>query len=98
MNAKFTTSPATPRVPPQRANKLIVHICNDRGGWGKGFVTAISACWPQPEAEYRNWFQEKTGFEQGAVQFVQVEPDLWICQHDRPGGDAGEERRSADSL
>jgi hypothetical protein len=31
----------------------IAHVCNDRGGWGKGFVMAISQRWPQPEMEYR---------------------------------------------
>ncbi|PSL41287.1 hypothetical protein CLV51_1211 [Chitinophaga niastensis] len=31
------------------ANKIIAHICNDIGGWGKGFVTAISKRWSEPE-------------------------------------------------
>ena len=34
-------------------NKVIAHICNDGGGWGKGFVLAVSARWPEPEREYR---------------------------------------------
>ena len=33
----------------------IIHICNDAGGWGKGFVLAISARWKTPETQYRNW-------------------------------------------
>lgn len=28
--------------PIKDGNKIIVHICNDIGGWGKEFVTAIS--------------------------------------------------------
>lgn len=67
------TRPSTP------GSKIIVHICNDRGGWGKGFVTAISARWPEPENAYRRWFQEKTNFELGAVGLVQVEPEIWIA-------------------
>ncbi|WP_276502071.1 hypothetical protein [Terrimonas pollutisoli] len=39
--------------------KIIVHICNDVGGWGKGFVLAISKKWKQPETEYRNWYKRK---------------------------------------
>lgn len=35
--------------------KLIVHICNDIGAWGAGFVMAISRKWKQPESEYRRW-------------------------------------------
>ncbi len=26
-------------------NKIIVHICNDIGRWGKGFVMALSKKW-----------------------------------------------------
>lgn len=39
--------------------KIIAHICNDIGGWGKGFVTAISRKWQNPEKEYRNWFKSE---------------------------------------
>lgn len=28
--------------PIDNGNKVIVHICNDIGAWGKGFVMAIS--------------------------------------------------------
>ena len=35
--------------------KLIIHCCNDIGGWGRGFVIAISRRWKQPEEYYRAW-------------------------------------------
>lgn len=60
-------------------NKIIVHICNDIGGWGKGFVMAISKRWKLPESEYREWFKSKENFNLGEVQFVQVEEDLWVA-------------------
>lgn len=60
-------------------NKFIVHICNDIGAWGKGFVLAISKRWKQPEKEYRNWFASKNNFHLGEVQFIQVEDNLWIA-------------------
>lgn len=61
--------------------KLIAHICNDLGGWGKGFVLAISKRWSQPEKEYRLWHRERArnDFGLGAVQFVQVQPDIWVA-------------------
>jgi len=62
-----------------KENKIIVHICNDIGGWGKGFVMAISKRWKLPEAKYREWFKSKENFNLGEVQFVQVEQDLWIA-------------------
>lgn len=61
--------------------KIIVHICNDIGGWGAGFVLALSRRWTQPEARYRAW--HKSGgpppFELGQVQFVEVEPHLFVA-------------------
>ncbi|AFR06691.1 macro domain-containing protein [Nocardiopsis alba] len=57
--------------------KIIAHVCNDRGGWGKGFVLAISRRWPEPERDYRAWYRERAhnDFELGAVRLVQVEVD-----------------------
>jgi len=31
--------------PASIGNKIIAHVCNDIGGWGKGFVMAISKRW-----------------------------------------------------
>ena len=68
-------------APVSDGNKIICHICNDVGGWGKGFVLAISKRWPEPEAAYREWHRnpEHNDFELGSVQLVQVHPDLWIA-------------------
>ncbi len=60
-------------------NKIIVHVCNDMGGWGKGFVMAISKRWKEPEAEYRQWFKIKESFILGEVQFVKVQNDTWVA-------------------
>lgn len=62
-----------------KGKRMIVHICNDIGGWGRGFVVAISNRWKTPEAQYRLWYKNQNGFELGAVQFVQVEEDLFIA-------------------
>jgi len=54
--------------------KIIAHICNDKGGWGRGFVLALSDRWPinknvsldtissdysNPEYCYRKWYKDK---------------------------------------
>ena len=65
--------------PAGTGNKIIVHICNDIGRWGKGFVMAISKRWPEPEQQYRQWYQSKKDFALGEVRFVQVEPDTWVA-------------------
>lgn len=59
--------------------KIIVHVCNDIGGWGKGFVMAISKKWTEPERAYREWFKNKELFVLGEVQHVQVEEDIFVA-------------------
>jgi O-acetyl-ADP-ribose deacetylase (regulator of RNase III) len=34
----------------------IAHVCNNRGGWGKGFSGNLSAKYPQVEEAYSYWF------------------------------------------
>jgi O-acetyl-ADP-ribose deacetylase (regulator of RNase III) len=38
---------------------LIAHGCNTEGGWGAGFVLAVSRRWPEPEAQYRAWVRRE---------------------------------------
>jgi len=59
--------------------KIIAHIVNDRGGFGKGFVLAIEARWPEPKRYYKAWHSTKDGFHLGAIQVIEVEPDLWVA-------------------
>lgn len=65
--------------PSTEGNKIIAHICNDQEAWGKGFVLALSHRWRQPAEEFKRWFREKTAFQLGRVQLIQVEPDLWVA-------------------
>lgn len=65
--------------PDASGNKIIVHVCNDIGGWGAGFVLALSNRWSEPENNYRDWHQSGDKFELGKVRFVQVEPDVWVA-------------------
>jgi O-acetyl-ADP-ribose deacetylase (regulator of RNase III) len=61
--------------------RIIAHVCNDAGGWGKGFVVAVSRRWQEPEAAYRSWYREKAvnDFALGAVQLVPVGEDLFVA-------------------
>lgn len=62
----------------------ILHICNDAGGWGAGFVLALSKRWSKPEEEYRK-LAEAGPLVLGTNQFVQVEKNItvvnMIAQH-----------------
>jgi O-acetyl-ADP-ribose deacetylase (regulator of RNase III) len=67
--------------PQAKGNKIICHVCNNLGRWGKGFVMAISKRWAEPEQTYRKWYGERANndFELGAVQFVQVDSYTWVA-------------------
>jgi len=67
---RYITGDATD---PQTAGlKIIAHCCNDLGRWGKGFVLAVSARWPEPEIDFKAWAKLGTAgvFMLGAVRFV----------------------------
>ncbi|MGW3437529.1 macro domain-containing protein [Streptomyces bacillaris] len=68
-------------APQGKGVEVIAHVCNDLGGWGKGFVLALSRRWPEPETAYRRWHRDRAGndFGLGAVQFVQVGKYLWVA-------------------
>ncbi len=61
--------------------KIIVHVCNDAGARGKGFVVAVSSRWREPERRYRAWHggEESQPFALGQVQFVRVEDTVWVA-------------------
>lgn len=73
--------------------KIIAHITNDRGGWGMGFVLAVSKRWKDPEEYYRRWYRSKESFELGEIQVVEVGDNLWVAnmlaQHGYKRGSAG---------
>ena len=60
-------------------HKLIVHVCNNRGGWGAGFTGALSKRWTMPEMEYRAWARSQApSFSLNNIQVVGVEPDITV--------------------
>lgn len=82
-------------TPLGKGPKVIAHVCNDTGGWGKGFVLALSRRWPEPEAAFRRWYRGRAGndFGLGAVQVVRVGERLWVAnmvgQHGIRAGSKG---------
>jgi len=59
-------------------NRFIVHVCNDIGLWGKGFVLAVSKKWPEPEAAYHSLAASGLPMLLGEIQTVPVQPSLWV--------------------
>ncbi|MEU6851338.1 macro domain-containing protein [Actinacidiphila alni] len=68
-------------APHGKGVKVIAHVCNDLGGWGKGFVVAVSRRWPEPEAAYRRWHRERArnDFGLGSLQMIKVGGYVWVA-------------------
>jgi len=68
-------------APQAKGNKIIAHVCNTIGGWGKGFVVAVSKRWKEPEIAYRQWHRERAlnDFALGSIQTIQVEEYIAVC-------------------
>lgn len=66
---------------PEFKPAVIVHVCNDAGAWGKGFVKALSDRWSAPERKYR----EGCPHTLGTIQVVEVAKGVtvinMIAQH-----------------
>ena len=76
-------------------SKVIAHVCNVEGGWGAGFVLALSRAWRTPEREYRKWHKQGSilderkalsndtvmmPFELGQVQTLLVDAEpTYVC-------------------
>lgn len=56
--------------------KIIAHVCNNKGGWGRGFVLALSVRWEEPEEAYRAW--SRSGIRLGNIQTVEVGEGVWV--------------------
>jgi O-acetyl-ADP-ribose deacetylase (regulator of RNase III) len=69
--------------PKGEGQKLITHICNDQGGWGRGFVVALSRRDKIAENAYRLWHRNgytgATPFELGQTQIVNFADDIWVA-------------------
>lgn len=75
-------------VPQCAGTKIIAHMCNNMGGWGKGFVLAISKRWKQPEDLYRKWHKTKfyhdglgsdDNFCLGNIQLVPIDKYIFVA-------------------
>lgn len=78
--AEFAITTGDATHPQGSGPRILVHVVNDAGAWGKGFVLAVSARWRLPEQRYREWAQAYDGvLPLGNTQLVQVEPQMWVA-------------------
>lgn len=70
---QYVTGDAT--NPIGEGRKVIVHVNNAQGGWGAGFVLALSRKWSKPERMYTS---ARNMLKLGFVQAVIVEEDIIV--------------------
>lgn len=64
---------------------MIVHICNNVGAWGAGFVVPLGKRYPMTKAGYLQWHQWWTThchghvFKLGEVQFMAVSNNILVA-------------------
>lgn len=51
---------------PNDKNVVIAHVCNNKGGWGSGFVIPLAKWNPQTKQEYLDWFNLGDNWDTGA--------------------------------
>lgn len=73
---KYVEGDAT--APQGEGKKLIIHVCNDIGVWGGGFVLAVSKKWSLPfniyQAEYNS-----VGLQLGQASIIDVGDDISVA-------------------
>ena len=76
---KYVKGDAT--KPQGEGMKIVAHVDNDVGGWGRGFVLAVSKRWKTAETAYREWYKnrQQNDFALGSVQFVHVQDDVYVA-------------------
>ena len=78
--------------PKTGGNKLVAHVCNNKGGWGAGFILALSAKWTQPEEEYRRAFQSGQFHSLGDIQVCNTDdPEITVVNMIAQNGFRSEE-------
>lgn len=84
-------------------NKIIAHIVNDYGGWGRGFVVPLRNKYPSAEGYYRLWAQgngprnfycHAGEFGLGQNQEVRVAPTVMVVNMCAQKGDSRPDYRA----
>lgn len=80
MSLHYLIGDATdPKIKPA----LICHVNNDIGGWGRGFVIALSKRNNAPEEAYKKWHHDRIShgveFKLGAVQIVKYADQVVVA-------------------
>ena len=68
-----------------RPSTLIMHVVNNHGGWGAGFVLALNKRYPHVENDYRLWYRRTRErgplLKLGTTQFVVADQsqNIWVA-------------------
>ncbi len=77
MPIEYLTGDAT--QPVGEGSKIIAHVSNDIGAWGKGFVVPLAKRYPQAKRAYLQAFADGASLPLGALQIVEVAPQIAVA-------------------
>lgn len=59
-------------------HNTLIHICNNKGGWGKGFVLALSKFNKLPEKVFKDSFKDDINCSLGCIQNIEISKKLMV--------------------
>lgn len=74
--ASMTTVVGDATDPLGNGLKIIIHCCNNRRKWGRGFVIPLSRKWPKTKSTYMD---KDNSMQLGTVSWVKVRDDLLVA-------------------
>ncbi len=85
MKVETKVGSATSPRPEKGKGVIIAHLCNNLGGWGRGFVLAVDQLSSAPRAAYQGLSKDhgksanaNANIPLGEVQFVEVQTGLFV--------------------
>jgi hypothetical protein len=70
-------------LPPGDGPRVIAHVCNDVGAWGRGFVVPLGDKYPAAKTRFLAWHRgeltDDPMFALGGAQLVPVGERLWVA-------------------
>jgi O-acetyl-ADP-ribose deacetylase (regulator of RNase III) len=67
-----------------KQKRIIAHLVNNRGGFGKGFALSIANKYPNVKNRYKIWYRKsildsETNFILGNIQTIKINDNLYIA-------------------
>lgn len=90
---KYLIGDATKPIDAGTFERIIVHVCNDVGAWGRGFTNALDALSSKPRNSYKDAIRDTKPNSLGAMSVCKIDPTLFVANMIAQRGLPSRERR-----